>query len=432
MVKVFGPDFDRFAEAARILYVYGCFSNVDFDDANIREKLNNSIINSSSGYRKEISSLEMVLEDFIESVRNKGSQSDKGKKQKYISPDRFDDITGLINIYRLNSRNSMDKPINDYINYTYKLSCPDAEGVIIKNKKELIDYFGNDADKKSLFVLDIGKADFTKDEFSQLYSALMFFNGKAPFSIPGYFACDRINDYLKLSDEYTVSDNANVVFNYNNIDRILNDNAVYCIFEAIKTKKWISFFFRKPELDELKKLSDEKKSTNKEAFRSERKYCYPLKIMYEFQNGRGYLIGWSPEYKKIRFYRLDDIFEVAQESCDGFGGKMTKEKLSEVEKNYNDIICKIWLSNSKSNKMSVSIDFDESADLIKKKVPFGTVTPISECSCRYEADINNFKDIVPFLRRFGEKAHISKEGSPELYEYIKTDLKEALKKYGAL
>lgn len=427
-------DYEKLSEVVRLLYVYGCYSNVDFNDPEIREKINNSLINSESKFRQERETIDVILENTVKNTRNMDS-----KKQYYISPDRFDEeVTSLVKIYRLCVLKSMENPIMDYINFLYTALYPENDAIKITNRKKMIEYFGEDTKKDSLFFLDVRNTDSNKlsfEELSQLHSAIMFFNGKAPYSVPGYMACDRINDYLKLSGKEPVSrkepvsSNADTIFNYNNIDRILNDNAVYDIFEAIKQKKWISFNFRKTEVNALKNLSKSELKNNKKRFCGERKYCCPLKVMYEFQNGRGYLIGWASDYKEIRIYRLDDIFDVEIEDEYEFKEIMNREK---AEKLFNEEADKIWISYSNTKSMDIVIDFDENAEYIRKLIPIGTISSVSENSCRFEAKIANFKDMVPFIRRFGEAAHISKEKSPELYEYVKDDLRKALEKYEAL
>lgn len=44
MANFFADSFDKIAEVIRILYVYGCFSNDDFDDPVIRGKINEFVI----------------------------------------------------------------------------------------------------------------------------------------------------------------------------------------------------------------------------------------------------------------------------------------------------------------------------------------------------------------------------------------------------
>lgn len=421
-------DYEKLSEVVRLLYVYGCYSNVDFNDPELREKINNSLINSESEFRKKREAIDVILENAVKNTRNTDS-----KKQYYISPNRFDkEVTSLVKIYRLCVLKSMKNPIMDYINFLYTALYPRNDAIKITNRKKMIEYFGEDTKKDSLFFLDVRNTDSNKlsfEELSQLHSAIMFFNGKAPYSVPGYMACDRINDYLKLSGKEPVSSNADTIFNYNNIDRILNDNAVYDTFEAIKQKKWISFNFRKTEVNALKNLSKSELKNNKKRFCGERKYCCPLRVMYEFQNGRGYLIGWASDYKGIRIYRLDDIFDVEMEDEHEFEEIMSREKAEEL---FNEEADKIWISKSKKYAGNVVIDFDENAEYIRKLIPIGTVIPVSDNLCRLETRVANFKDIVPFIRRFGETAHISKEKSPELYEYVKDDLRKALEKYEAI
>lgn len=421
-------DPEKLFEVVRILCVYGCFSNEDFNDPVIRDKINNSLINSKAEFRKKREPVDVILGSIVKHTRNNNA-----KKQCYISPDRFNEAASAVaGIYRLCTLKAMENPVMDYINFLYKILYPKNDKLTVTNRKKIAEYFGNDTAKDSLFFLDVSNTDNEKlsfEELSQLRSALMFFNGKAPYSVPGYMACDRINDYLKLSGKEAVSKNADTVFNYHNIDRILNDNAVYSIFEAIKQEKWISFHFREREIKALRKLSESDRKKTKKIFCCERKFCLPLKIMYEFQNGRGYLIGWDSEQEKIRHYRLDDIFAVKIENMSKFNESISREKAEEL---YEREAEKIWISNSKRNEGNIVIEFDEKAEYIRKLMPIGTVYPVLENSCRFEAEIANFKDIIPFVRRFGATAHISKEKSPELFEYIKEDLRRTLDNYGVI
>ena len=69
VVNILVSRFDKTAEAARLLYVYGCFSNVDFDNPQIREKINNSLINSDSGYRSKCDPIVKILEGLIKKMQ---------------------------------------------------------------------------------------------------------------------------------------------------------------------------------------------------------------------------------------------------------------------------------------------------------------------------------------------------------------------------
>ena len=133
--------------------------------------------------------------------------------------------------------------------------------------------------------------------------------------------------------------------------------------------------------------------------------------------------------KCIRIFRLDDIFEAELIAPTE---DMTDEKVLEIENLCRSFTEKLWLSASDKKSMNISVDFDVSAEQIRRRIPLGTVTPLTDSSCRLDAEMLNFKDIVPFIRCYGDKAHVSKEKSPELYEYIKSDLEEALKKYGVV
>ncbi len=462
MARILSYNYDKLAEAARILYLYGCLSNDDFDSDEIWSKLNKSVILSSSLFRKQCSPLDIVLFDIIKTGRYKLFKSDKGKKYKSISPNRiFDEYSKMTYIYRLCARKTFEKRVTDYINYLD--SVAEDKKVNYKensNGNELKEYFGNDISRDSIFFLKKDNNLLTEEELFQLYTALMFYNGKAPCSISGYFACDKIGDYLRLYGSDEINEDVNTVFEYNNMERMLNDNAAHTIFEAIRDQRAISFVYRKREIAEMKKAgsqkesaiqketeekkqteekkeTEEKESKKNGEFISKRKKCIPLKIMHEFQNGRSYLIEWEParinNKNNIVFLRLDDIFDVKQEDADITKNIIGKKNIQELYAMCDEVIAESWTSSS-GKRSHIVVDFDEPSSVIKRKIAIGTVTPTSENdeTCRLEADIANFKDIVPFLRRCGDKAHISKKDSPELYNYVKDDIRKALEKYGAV
>ena len=411
MVKFFADSFDKLAEVVRILYVYGCFSNDDFDDPVIREKINEFIINSSYAYRKSKDFLIKKLKDIIDD-KHEGMT-----KHSFISMDRFESGSERIaQLYRLCSKKQMNRPIFDYAKYLKNISENKKTGC-----RSVKEYFGKDTSAASLFFMEIGKSRFTDEELSQLYAALMFYNGKAPYSVSGFFACDRINDYLKLSGKSIITNEATPVFTHNNVDRIVNDNSVSTIFEAIKERKYISYISRKKEVEALRKQNNSQKNNK---FVSEHIEIFPLKIVYEFQNGRGYLIFWQ---NTIRMCRLDHMYDVTISKR-----KIDSNELKVINEKLNAVLDRFWISISKGKSGHILIDFDERMNEMQKLIPVGQLDKTERRKCRYEADLMNYKDIIPFLRRFGEKAHISKEASPELYNIIKSDIEEALKNYGAL
>lgn len=414
MAKYLADSFDKIAEVIHIWYIYGCFSNGDFNDKVIREKLNDFVINSKSAYCKVKDYLKNVFDDVVENKR-------EGLiKHYYISKDRFDaNMARFADLYRFCSDKQMSNSVYEYAEYLYSL-CKGK----VKGNGRVNEYFGQDTHKDSLFFMNIGKSKFSDEEFIQLHNAVMFYNGKAPFSVPGYFACDRINDYLNLSGKTAISDEAVPVFEYNSIDRVINDNSVYTIFEAIKEKKYVSFISRKKEVEALLSLGDDEKSENNDKFSSGHMEVYPLKIMYEFRSGRGYLVFWQGT---IRTCRLDYIYEaqIVDKTPDN-------DELALISANLDYALERLWISDRVKNRKSVVIDFDERAEDMEKLVPVGKVTKTAGRKCHYEADLLNFKDIVPFIREMGCTAHISTEKSRFLYDYVKKDIEEALKKYGAL
>lgn len=172
------------------------------------------------------------------------------------------------------------------------------------------------------YIIDMTAPTEKNILISSMCDALAVFGRKAPYSVPAYSISHKLKKLCGNDSKSLWS------FMYDNYDRILYDEAVYTIRQAIRDRKLIGY----------QTVGTEKqKSVN---------YVVPLKIMYEYNLGRCYLL-YSPLNSDsiIKSIRLDKLYKVAAYEPDSI---INYEKLYDVLAVAEN---EIWLSGDYTKKI---------------------------------------------------------------------------------
>lgn len=244
---------------------------------------------------------------------------------------------------------------------------------------------------------------------NSLCDALSVFARKAPYSVPAYSIIYKLRKTYNEFDETERFDRSEICdFTYDNYDRILHDDTVYSLIQAIWKHQIVSY-----------SQSSEK---------NRKIYIIPLKILREYTSGREYLIHGDLNSETIHITRIDKIFKVKvysftdDEYRDSINQKI--EKLNSIlEKTIDDI----WLTGKytmKNKVLSVKLDNIDNTILsyIKKYAPN---YKYSEAEKSIVFNLRKADDIKPFLRTVGRKAVISRTSNLPLYEEFAGDYSEA-------
>ena len=126
----------------------------------------------------------------------------------------------------------------------------------------------------------------------------------------------------------------------------------------------------------------------------------PLKIFVSVQNGRRYLMGYSPKYHRINSYRLDYITGVKiGDAADHFS--QLRDKLAAMQKYMWGISCS---RHSKLEHVEFTISIAEGEEHIlhrlEREKRCGAVQQIDKNTCRFTADVYDTSEMIPWIRTF--------------------------------
>lgn len=394
--KYFLESIDKYRAAVQNIYTYGCFN---------QKQLSEQCNCSDQTIKKAFNFYNLCLANYIKKKKGTLSKKAKGRptEAKYLEYDRFTlNENYLYNIYLWARITKKQMWAFSYFRRHTSLLI-NASRTEIKNQlSDFFLYFSEymDRSKKAENSQDLGYIiDMTAPTeknmlISSMCDALAVFGRKAPYSVPAYSISHKLKKLCGNDSKSLWS------FMYDNYDRILYDEAVYTIRQAIRDRKLIGY----------QTVGTEKqKSVN---------YVVPLKIMYEYNLGRCYLLYSQLNSDSIiKSIRLDKLYKVAAYEPDGI---INYEKLYDVLAVAEN---EIWLSGDYTKKDCLS-------RIVLKNVKPQAFSLIEKYGVCYTEDreaktvtfnIRKADDIKPFIRTLGGDAIISEEDNPGLFREFAYD-----------
>lgn len=396
---------DKYRAVIQNIYTYGCFD---------RKQLAEQCKCSEETVKKALVFYNLCLEPYIAQKENTLSEKSKGRPTgaKYFRYDRFSmNENYLYNIYLW--AKIVKKQMWTYSYFRIKPSffwnC--SKSSLNNQINEFHSYFSEylersktaDCSQDLRYVIEKVGADDRDMLICSVCDALAVFGRKAPYSVPAYSISHKL---MKLCSADKRSERL-WSFMYDNYDRILYDEAVYTILQAIKRKKLIGYL----------KVGTNEKTIN---------YVVPLKIMYEYNLGRGYLL-YSPVGSDniIRSIRLDKLYKVSAYEPDT---EIDYEKLNSC---LADAENEIWISGDYTKKGCLSRIVlknvrPHAMSLIKK---YASCYTVDEDNNTVTFNIRKADDIKPFIRILGSSAEISREENPYLFKEFAGDASVGIRIY---
>ena len=203
---------------------------------------------------------------------------------------------------------------------------------------------------------------------------LDFFSETAPCGVIGSFLKDKTND---IAD--------NFAFKHHYITGAMDSEVLCTILEAIHEKR-----------NATVEMLHRKKNRVTEA------KVVPLRIMISVQSGRQYMMAYSPYFKRITAYRLDNIVAIKN------GG--IADRFDELRDKLNGMQQHMWgvATDSRSGNRMEHIEFTVRYDDGEQHIPrrlerekrIGKVEYIDEHTCRFLADVYDASELIPWIRTF--------------------------------
>lgn len=158
----------------------------------------------------------------------------------------------------------------------------------------------------------------------------------------------------------------------------------------------------------------------------------PLRIMVSVQNGRQYLMAFSPAANRIRAYRLDYILSVVDgDVCGRF------DALQQAFERMRPHLWGVSTRNHSSRQLewvSFTVQFAADEDHIPRRLErekrCGTVERLDENHCRFSAQVYDASELVPWMRTYLCRITEVCFSNKRLERQFKNDIREMYALYG--
>ena len=212
------------------------------------------------------------------------------------------------------------------------------------------------------------------DKYNYWKRALDFFSETAPCGVIGSFALDKISSGEK--DIFS--------FKHNYMSSAIDDEIMANVFDAIHKKQALTIEYTASYDSE-----------------PEVKRILPMKVLIGASTGRNYVAAKDLEQGWMNSFRLDYIMKIIKaEDFEGYDEE--KEIFLQNE-------CYLWgvsFGNNYPNteRVSFTIKVPDNeyfvADRLKREKRNGNVTELGENVFRYEAEVFDSNEVVPWIRSF--------------------------------
>ncbi|MGO4549332.1 helix-turn-helix transcriptional regulator [Paenibacillus sp. 2TAB23] len=246
--------------------------------------------------------------------------------------------------------------------------------------------------------------ELSHDELQDLYDFVdIMANTQLP-SVQGYLLRDGLKKHI-VREKEDIGRTDSFLYKYHYYSRLLDEAHLFTLLSAIRSRSWVSFLYFSPK----KETSYASKNTNP-LFEKDtdglNETMLPLKVIYDHQYGRWYLLGHHPR-SGIKKYRLEGLTQVAE----GTAAEETlfEAKSSELEQR----IKHSWLIDT-GRTVAVKVRFFHPGhgipSFVKERVllqgQWGTITEESEESFIYDIEVNGTIEIKPWIRSFGSSCEV--------------------------
>jgi predicted DNA-binding transcriptional regulator YafY len=264
--------------------------------------------------------------------------------------------------------------------------------------------------------------ELTFDEILEVYHFVHYMANTSLQSAFGYLLLDVLYQYLIIKQPGLHMEPFSYKFLY--FARLLNEYKVQGLSEAIIEQRYVSFhYFSKKFNKKMFKLADRGSLPLQKVI--------PLRLVYDHQYGRWYLIAKHEEYEGFSSYRMEGILNI--ELVD----QVPEHSYQHYVNQYEDTFQKSWLINYREPLVKVKLQFyfdsnSASINFIEKRVrkegQWGVITPMDDHTFLYEIEVNGTQEIKPWIRSFGSSVEVLEPSS--LRKEMKDEWKRIVEEYG--
>ena len=418
--KLLIRDYENIRHILRDVYMYGCFSREDFIAKGI----------SGRKYDNEQRRITAYLpEDFIQKRREnkkvvlycsydkKESYSNKlAETYRNKSFTMFDVMSYfyVLHILCLTTEATAAQILEDIPNYNEECIFTNAT---LRNKLDELESIGliysRKRDGNVYYSLsdDIWN-DFSDDEMLDIYQFVTYMRNTAVLEVPYFFLQQKLKLYMKVNRNINPEEFSTIHYEYNHLFNVLDDCVVIEILSAIQLCKSMHL--------EVKSINGNYETD-----------IVPIEVIHDSVYGRQFLLCIKCEEKEVSIIRIDRIIranimdDIISEDIE----YITKMKqlsehcwsVSGLDQALTKVIIEFYIKDNEKFVLR----------RLNKEKQHGFIEQISSEVYRYEIEVGDPTEMIPWIRSFGERAKVISSGDYKIEEQIKANWKKAVEKYEA-
>lgn len=242
------------------------------------------------------------------------------------------------------------------------------------------------------------------DDYNIPDDMLNFFSEEAPCGVIGSFLLDKYD-----------SANGHFAFKHHYITDTLDSEILCSIFTALREKRFVTI-----------------ESINRRKDVVTENQVVPLKVMISAQNGRQYLMAYSPKFKRVTSFRIDNILSLKT-------GEVS-ENFDKLRDKFDGMLPHLWGVSNQSRwgermeHVEFTVRFDKGEGHILKRLErekrCGRITLPDEGTAKFEADVYDASEMIPWIRTFICRIVDINFSNKILEEQFKNDIEEMYAIYG--
>ena len=253
---------------------------------------------------------------------------------------------------------------------------------------------------------------FSDNELLEILTYLEFIKNVSPIEMPYYFLQRKLKLYMFSERKIAADSKSPFQFKHNHIFNALDNDILIECLSAIQDKSSLII----------------EKDGGKKAITA-----LPIKVIHDSTYGRQYLMFYNVGRRRVNGIRIDHIKKVQ------VGDPLTKEELEIIEVNYDfdDYCWNMSSINEAPQEVIVRFYFDEKKEAfilnrIAREGHNGTISKLEAGVYEYRISLRDPKEIIPWVRSFGERAQVISSGDFEIEKTIEADWEKAVNKYESL
>lgn len=224
--------------------------------------------------------------------------------------------------------------------------------------------------------------------------------------------CGVIGSYLLDKTEKSES---HFAFKHHYITGTIDSEILYFLFLAIREKRSITL-----------------ETINRHKDRITENQVIPIKVMISVQNGRQYLMAYTPRFKRITPFRTDNIVSVKLDD--------KSDRFDELQDTFRDMLPHMWgvstqgSTGERMEHVDFTVRYADHEQHIRRRLErekrCGTVEHLDSNTSRFSADVFDASEVIPWIRTFICRITEIHFSNREPEEQFKNDIHEMYALYG--